>query len=150
MLKMRVVASASPNPRHMRAGSFMPPHLLRQHLLSPLHTPAIQLSLSLLWHLEHRKFYLHLLSSFCQQIQSSAISPVAVLPCLCSHRLSFLLKKKDSQWQQAEIVPLKHSLFDLGECFFFTSFCNWCKNLLNTGSGFRFAGLFQFSEPLEC
>lgn len=33
---------------------------------------------------------------------------------------------------------------------FFASFGNWCKNLLNTISGFISAGLLQFSKSLEC
>lgn len=32
----------------------------------------------------------------------------------------------------------------------FTSFGNWCKNLLNKIRDFISAGLFQFSESLEC
>lgn len=72
----------------------MPLHLLQQRLLGPLHTLVIQLSLTLLWLLEHKK----ILSSTSLLILSANLElcyfPYGSAPLpLHSYRLGLLLKK---------------------------------------------------------
>lgn len=83
---------------HMLAGSVVPPPLLQQHLLSPLHTPAMQLLLSLLWLLDCKK-NLSSVSLLALQVNLG----LSHFPCGCaplslhSHRLSLMLKERQPE-----------------------------------------------------
>lgn len=141
---------------HMWAGSVISLPLFQQHLLSPLHTPAMQLLLTLLWLLDLKINLSSLLQAsnfFTCFASEPRAQPFPLWLCSTASPQPQAEPYAEKKRQPEAIgwnCPSEAQLFWSWLMLFFASFGNWCKNLLDTISGFISAGLLQFSKSLEC